>query len=59
VRIPNAGELAASIGSHVPLSALSGCLRCSTTRPARLRLVAGASVRIEPGDEVEVEVTWC
>jgi len=56
--ILNTGKLPASVSSHVPLDGLSRALRCRPTPPpgAHLFLPAGASVRIEPGAEVEVEV---
>ena len=60
VRILNRGRFPAYLGSHFPLSLASAALELE--RPglegARLDLPAGATARIGPGEEVELEVVW-
>jgi urease beta subunit len=58
--IRNAGRFPASIGSHFPLLAASRALEFPRDglEGARLDLPAGASVRIEPGEDLEVAVRW-
>jgi urease beta subunit len=60
IRIVNRGRLPASLSSHVPLEWVSPTLEFPRDGlcGARLLLPAGASTRIEPGAEVEVEVMW-
>jgi urease subunit beta len=60
LKITNRGRFPASLSSHVPLEWVSPTLEFPREglSGARLRLPAGASTRIEPGDEVEVEVMW-
>jgi len=60
IRIKNRGRFPASLSSHVPLEWVSPTLEFPRDglAGARLRLPAGASTRIEPGAEVEVEVMW-
>jgi len=60
ITIRNRGSFPASVSSHVPLEWLSPTLEFPRDglSGARLRLPAGASTRIEPGAEVEVEVMW-
>lgn len=60
VRIRNAGRFPAYLGSHFPLALASSALRFSRDGldGARPDLPAGASVRIDPGAEVEVPVAW-
>jgi urease beta subunit len=60
VRIRNTGRFPAFIGSHFQLVRASGALEfpregLDGARPA---LPAGATVRIDPGAEVELEVLW-
>ena len=58
--IRNAGRFPAYLSSHFPLPWASAALEFPREglEGARLDLPAGASVRIPPGDEVEVEVLW-
>lgn len=60
IAIANRGRLPASLSSHLPLEWASPTLEFPREglSGARLRLPAGATVRIEPGAEVEVEVMW-
>jgi len=60
IRIVNRGRFPASVSSHVPLAFLSRNLEFAREglEGARVRLPAGASVRIEPGAEIEVEIIW-
>ena len=60
IRIANRGRFPASISSHLPLEWASPTLEFPREgiSGARLRLPAGASTRIEPGAEIEVEVMW-
>jgi urease beta subunit len=60
VRIRNAGRFPAFIGSHFPLARASGSLEFPREglEGARLDLPAGATARIDPGEEVELEVLW-
>jgi len=60
IRIANRGRFPASLSSHVPLEWVSPTLEFPRDglSGARLLLPAGASTRIEPGAEVEVEVMW-
>jgi urease beta subunit len=58
--IRNAGRFPASISSHFPVALASAALEFPREglEGARLDLPAGASVRIEPGAELEVDVRW-
>ncbi|MBM3677914.1 MAG: urease subunit beta [Actinobacteria bacterium] len=62
VRIRNDGRFPASLGSHLPLSWTSAALAIDPPRDelegARLDLPAGATLRIEPGAEVDAEAIW-
>lgn len=60
VRIGNRGRFPASLSSHFPLEWASRELVFVPDEVAggRLNLPAGASVRIEPGAEIDVEVMW-
>ena len=60
LRIANRGRFPASLSSHLPLDWASPTLEFprEALAGARLLLPAGASVRIEPGAEIEVEVMW-
>jgi len=60
IKIANRGRFPASLSSHVPLEWVSLSLEFSREglSGARLLLPAGASTRIEPGAEIEVEVMW-
>jgi len=60
LRIANRGRFPASLSSHVPLQWASPTLEFPRAglAGARLRLPAGAAVRIEPGAEIDVEVMW-
>jgi len=60
IRIVNRGRFPASLSSHMPLEWVSPTLDFPRDglSDARLRLPAGASTRIDPGAEVEVEVMW-
>jgi urease subunit beta len=58
--IRNTGRFPAFVGSHFPVSHASGALEFPREGlyGARLTIPAGASVRIDPGEAVEVEVGW-
>ena len=60
IAVHNRGRFPAYLTSHFPLIAASGALEFdrSGLEGARPRLPAGSSVRIGPGETVEVEVTW-
>lgn len=60
VRVRNRGRFPAYLGSHFPLVHASGALDFPREglAGARLDLPAGATVRIEPGAEAELEVVW-
>jgi urease beta subunit len=60
VRIANRGRFPAFLGSHFPLAEASRDLELPRRqlRGARLALPAGATLRIEPGEEVEADVLW-
>ena len=60
LHIRNTGRFPAFIGSHFPLVRASAALEfpregLEWARPA---LPAGATVRIDPGAEVELEIVW-
>ncbi len=54
------GRLPAYLGSHFELVHASSALDFPRQglEGARLRLPAGSTVRIEPGEEVELELMW-
>jgi urease subunit gamma/beta len=60
LRIRNTGRLPAYLGSHFPLVRASAALEFPRDglEGARLDLPAGASARIEPGEEVELQIVW-
>jgi len=60
IRIRNAGRFPAYIGSHFPLVRASVALEFPREglEGARPALPAGATVRIDPGAEVELEILW-
>jgi urease beta subunit len=60
VRVRNRGRFAAYVGSHYPLALLSRALELDREHAAGARadLPAGASVRIDPGAEIELPVLW-
>ena len=60
IRVRNNGRFPAYVGSHFPLAWASRLLEFPRDglEGARPLLPAGASVRIEPGEEVELEVVW-
>jgi urease subunit beta len=60
VRIRNQGRFPASLSSHFPLEWASRefVFPRDECRGGRLHLPAGASVRIEAGAEIEVDVVW-
>jgi urease beta subunit len=60
IRIRNQGRFPASVSSHIPLGLLSEKLEFARegVEDARIGLPAGASIRIESGAEVEVEIIW-
>ena len=60
VRIRNTGRFPAFVGSHFPLVRASAALAFDRggLEGARLALPAGASARIDPGEERELEVVW-
>jgi urease beta subunit len=60
IAIRNTGRFPAFIGSHFPVGRASAALvfERAGLEGARLALPAGASVRIDPGATVEVEVGW-
>ena len=60
IRIANRGRFPASLSSHVRLDWVSPTLKFSREglSGARPHLPAGASMRIEPGAEVDLEVMW-
>ena len=60
IRVRNRGRLPAYLGSHFPLVLASAALDFPRDGldGARLDLPAGAMARIEPGEEVELEVVW-
>lgn len=60
VAVRNGGRFPAYLTSHFPLVAASRALELdrSGLEGARPRLPAGSSVRIGPGETVEVEITW-
>ena len=60
VRVRNTGRFPAYIGSHYPLSRVSSALELDrvSVAGARADLPAGASARIDPGGEIELEVVW-
>ena len=61
-RLParNAGRLPVYIGSHFELQRLSDAIELdrSDLAGARLALPAGATLRIEPGETVELDLVW-
>ena len=60
VAVRNEGRFPAYLTSHFRLERASAALRFDRERAAGARpaLPAGASVRIAPGETVEVTVTW-
>jgi urease beta subunit len=60
VRIANWGRFPAFLGSHFPLAHASGELQLPRDEldGARLALPAGATLRIDPGEEVDAEILW-
>jgi urease subunit gamma/beta len=60
VSVRNTGRLPAYLSSHFPLEWASPTLELPRDEVAggRLDLPAGASVRIPPGERVELEVVW-
>lgn len=60
VEVRNEGRFPAYLTSHFRLERASGALRLDRERVAGARplLPAGASVRIAPGETIEVTVTW-
>ena len=60
LRVRNTGRFPAYLSSHFPLVWASAALefRREGLEGARLDLPAGASVRIPPGEEREVDVVW-
>jgi urease beta subunit len=58
--VRNTGRFPAYLSSHFPLVWASAALEFPRDglEGARLDLPAGASVRIAPGDELEVAVRW-
>lgn len=60
VTVRNRGRFPAYLSSHFPLSWASAALEFPREglEGARLDLPAGASVRIPPGADVEVDVVW-
>lgn len=60
IRVRNTGRFPAFVGSHFPIAQASAALEFSRDglAGARLTLPAGASARIDPGEEVELEVGW-
>jgi urease beta subunit len=58
--VRNTGRFPAYLSSHFPLAWASAALEFPREGlgGARLDLPAGASVRIAPGDELEVAVRW-
>jgi urease beta subunit len=60
VQIVNRGRFPAFLGSHFPLALASRKLELprDELEGARLALPAGATIRIGPGEELEVNVLW-
>jgi urease beta subunit len=60
IRIANRGRFPAFLGSHFPLALASAKLELPREDlvGARLALPAGATLRIGPGEAVEVDVLW-
>jgi urease beta subunit len=60
VRVRNTGRFPAYVGSHYPLARASAALELDRAAAAGARpdLPAGASVRIDPGAEIELPVVW-
>lgn len=60
IAVRNSGRFPAYLTSHFPVVRASGALEFDRAglEGARPRLPAGSSVRIGPGETVEVEVTW-
>ena len=60
LRIRNTGRFPAFLGPHFPLVRASAALEFQREglAGARPALPAGATVRIDPGAEVELEVLW-
>jgi urease beta subunit len=58
--VRNTGRFPAYLSSHFPLQWASAALEFPRDglEGARLALPAGASVRIPPGEQVEVDVVW-
>jgi urease subunit beta len=58
--IRNTGRFPAYLSSHFPLAWASAALEFPRQgiEGARLDLPAGASVRFDPGEELEVDVLW-
>jgi urease subunit beta len=60
VRVRNTGRFPAYVGSHFPLARASSALELdrNAVAGARADLPAGATVRVDPGAEVELPVVW-
>jgi urease beta subunit len=60
VRVRNTGRFPAFLGSHFPVARASTALEFPRDglEGARPALPAGATVRIDPGAEIELEVLW-
>jgi urease beta subunit len=60
VRVRNTGRFPAFLGSHFPLERASAALAFPREglEGARPALPAGATIRIDPGAEVELEILW-
>ena len=60
LRVRNTGRFPAYLSSHFPLVWASDALEFPREglEGARLDLLAGASVRIPPGEDLEVDVVW-
>jgi urease subunit beta len=56
----NLGELPVYVGSHFELARLSGAIELDRGElvGARLTLPAGTTLRIGPGEAVELDVIW-
>ena len=59
-RVRNTGRFPAYVGSHFPLARVSAALELDrdALAGARADLPAGATVRIDPGAEIELPVVW-
>jgi urease subunit beta len=59
-RVRNTGRFPAYLGSHYPLARVSTALELDrdALAGARADLPSGATVRIDPGVEIELPVVW-